>query len=128
MPSILLWGVPILVAVIALLVVVGLLRRRRGPRSEASSVFPPASTEDRGFQVRLLEDRAVAQDARVAALRGEVQALRREASYAQQRGLDRRAERLQALVTEREEELAKHEAAGGRAVDRPSPGRDDQGR
>lgn len=109
MLSSIVWAAPLLAAILVLVVVVVYVRRRRDGASETSSVFPPSRSEG-GFQVRLLEDREVAHDARITALRGEVQALRREATYAAQRGLDRRAERLEALIVEREQELARHES------------------
>lgn len=99
--------------VVAVVVVVGAVVawRRRARRAVPSEVMPGSSREQGGFQVRLLEDDAAARSARLKALRGEVEGLRREASYAEQRGLDRRAERLQALIAEREQELRRREAA-----------------
>lgn len=109
-----LWGGAILAAILALLAVIVLLRRRSRDRREPSTVFPPSSAPEEGRgQVRLLEDNQVAHQARVDALRGEVKSLRREASYAAQRGLDRRAQRLEELIAEREEELDRHEPAAG---------------
>lgn len=103
-------------ALAAVLVVVGAIvivrRRRRGDRDEGSSVFPPSSSGEGARQVRLLEGDDTARQARIEALRGEVKSLRREATYASQRGLDRRAERLESLISEREEQLKQfHERA-----------------
>lgn len=103
-----LWGALALAAVLVIVVAVVLLRRRRPAREEGSSLFPPSSGDGSGGQVRLLEGDDTARQARIDALRGEVKSLRREAAYASQRGLDRRAERLESLIAEREEQLKQH--------------------
>lgn len=104
------WGVPILAAILVLAGVYVVWRRRRSDRESGSQVFPPPSSGE-SAQVRLLEGDEVANEARVEALRGEVKSLRREAQYAAQRGLDRRAERLQSLIAEREEQLSRYDHA-----------------
>lgn len=109
-----LWAAAILAAGLVVLAVV-LVLRRRGGGEEPSAVFPPSSGAESGAQVRLLEGDDTARQARVEALKGELRSLRREVSYAEQRGLDRRAERLESLIAEREEQLRHHDPAEGRA-------------
>lgn len=109
-----LWAAAILAAGLVVLTVVVLVRRRRGEAEEPSAVFPPSSA-DSGAQVRLLEGDDTARQARVEALQGELRSLRREVAYAEQRGLDRRAERLRSLIDEREDQLQRHDAAEDRA-------------
>lgn len=108
-----LWAAAILAVVLVGVAVVLVLRRRGGDR-EPSAVFPPSSA-DSGAQVRLLEGDDTARQARVEALQGELRSLRREVAYAEQRGLDRRAERLRSLIAEREEQLDHHDRAEDRA-------------
>lgn len=110
-----LWGIPILLAVLILLGVALFVRRRRDREEPPSSVFPPSSGAEGGAQVRLLEGASSARQARIDALRGEVKSLRREADYAAQRGLDRRAERLRELIDEREQQLHEERPADDRA-------------
>lgn len=105
------WAAVVLAVTLVVLGVIVAVRRRGRTDEETSAVFPPSSGTDSGAQVRLLEGSDTARQARVEALEGELRSLRREVAYAEQRGLDRRAERLRSLIDEREEQLQRHDRA-----------------
>ncbi|MGH3442196.1 MAG: hypothetical protein ACRDUY_09175 [Nitriliruptorales bacterium] len=98
---------------VAVVILVALfLRRGRVRPANATQVLGDGSAPSQGSsRVRVLAGDRAADDARVRALREEIEGLRREAGYASQRGLGRRSERLQELIAERRRELESREGA-----------------
>lgn len=94
---------------VVLLVALLLGRRRPGPENSAQAVGDASGTPEPSTRVRVLASEQAADDARVKALRHEIESLGREAHYASERGLGRRAERLQELIDERRHELESRE-------------------
>lgn len=102
----------VLIAVVAALLIVAFavwtLRRRGGERSTAPDLPPPPGGNGRTSKVRVLGTDQNAREARDEALREEIASLGREAEFAENRGLDRRAERLREMIEDRRRQLSSH--------------------
>lgn len=101
---------PVLIAIAAGIVLVAIVaafitRRRRSPSSGPDLPSAPGGSGERTSKVRVLPSAENAREARVEALTAEMESLQREADYAQKRGLDRRAERLRAMIEDRRRQL-----------------------
>lgn len=101
---------PVLIAIAAgvvLVVLAAVLLSRRGRTHGSGPDLPPApgGGGERTSKVRVLPSAENARQARTKALTEEMESLRREAEYAEQRGLDRRAERLRAMIDDRRRQL-----------------------
>lgn len=98
----------VLVAVVATLVA----RRRRTRSSGPDLPQAPGGSGEQPSKVRVLPSVENAREARVEALNAEMESLRREAQYAEKRGLDRRAERLRAMIEDRRRQLESRSSGG----------------
>lgn len=100
----------VLIAVVTALLIaaftVWALRRRGGERSTGPDLPAPPGGNGRTSKVRVLGSDQNAREARDEALREEIASLRREAEFAENRGLDRRAERLRQMIEDRRRQLS----------------------
>lgn len=100
--------IALIVVVAALMIVTVLvrtLRRRQRERSTGPDLPSPPGGSGRTSKVRVLSSDQNAREARDEALREEIASLQREAEFAQNRGLDRRAERLRDMIEDRRRQL-----------------------
>lgn len=102
-------------AVVLGAVVAVLLARRDGSGSSAPDLpQAPGGAGERTSKVRVLPSAENAREARTQALTAEMESLQREAQYAEKRGLDRRAQRLRAMIEDRRRQLESRGDTGRR--------------